>query len=185
MRSPPMFGLTTWIHYPGPPGAHRVVLVGHSYGGIVITGAADRLFGRVIDLVYVDAMVPRPGESWSSGHDEPTRTARRKAIAASGALPAPDPSAFGLQGADHAWVARRQTSQPGRVYDAPLQFDAIRLAALPRTFVDCTSPALPTIAAMRERVRAEPGWRIVELQTGHDPMVSAPRELTDALLGAV
>jgi hypothetical protein len=53
---------------------------------------------------------------------------------------------------------------------------------LPRSFIDCTSPALPTIAVMRQRVRAEPGWEVLELATGHDPMVSEPRRLTDMLI---
>jgi pimeloyl-ACP methyl ester carboxylesterase len=158
------------------------VLVGHSYAGIVITGVANRLAPRLRHLVYVDAVVPRPGESWSSTHSAETQAARRKAIADTGVLPPPDPAMFGLEGADRAWVARRQTPQPGAVYDAPLHFDAERVAALPRTFVDCTSPALGTIAVMRERVRAEPGWSVHEIATGHDPMVSAPRALLDILL---
>ena len=69
------------------------------------------------------------------------------------------------------------------MYDTPLQFDAARVAALPRTFIDCTSPALATIAPMRERVRAEPGWSVVEIATGHDAMISAPKALLDVLLG--
>jgi pimeloyl-ACP methyl ester carboxylesterase len=160
----------------------HVVLVGHSYGGMIITGAADRLFQRVRHLVYIDAIVPHSGESWSSTHDAQTQQVRRKAVAETGCIPAPDPTAFGLHGADLAWVARRQTAQPGKVYDAPLNFDAQRLARLRRTFIDCTAPALPTIAAMRERVRAEQGWQVVEIATGHDPMISAPAELVDALL---
>jgi pimeloyl-ACP methyl ester carboxylesterase len=158
------------------------VLVGHSYGGMVITGVADRLAPRLRHLVYVDAAVPHPGESWSSTHTAETQAARRKAIAETGVLPPPDPAVFGLEGADRAWVARRQTPQPGGVYDAPLHFDAERVAALSRTFIDCTSPALGTIAVMRARVRAEPGWAIREIATGHDPMVSAPHALLDILL---
>lgn len=158
------------------------VLVGHSYGGLVITAVADRLAARLSHLVYLDAVVPRPGECWSSTHAPETQAARRAAIAATGVIAPADPAAFGLTGDDAAWVARRQTPQPGGVYDDPLHFDAARIAALPRTFIDCTSPALPTIAVMRQRVRSEPGWRVVEIPTGHDPMVSAPDALVDALL---
>lgn len=158
------------------------VLVGHSYGGMVITAVADRLADRLSHLVYLDAVVPEPGESWSSGHAPETRAARRAAISATGTLPPADPAAFGLQGEDAAWVARRQTPQPGGVYDDPLHFDAQRFKRLPRTFIDCTSPALATIDVMRRRVRAAPGWKVVEIATGHDPMVSAPDELLAALL---
>jgi len=159
------------------------ILVGHSYGGIVITGVAQRLKDRLGRLVYLDAVVPHPGESWSSGHAEETRVARRAAIAANGgALPAPDPAIFGLAGDDAAWVARRQTPQPGAVYDTPLSFDPARIAALPRTFISCTAPALATIDSSRARARAECGWDFVELATGHDPMISMPGPLLQVLL---
>lgn len=161
----------------------EAILVGHSYGGVVITGVADRRAAQLRQLVYLDAIVLHPGESWSSTHAPDVQSARREAIAANaGTLPAPDPAVFGLTGADHAWVARRQTPQPGGVYDAVLNFDATAMRALPRTFIDCTSPALPTIDAARARARAEPGWKVVEIPTGHDAMISAPQALLDALL---
>jgi pimeloyl-ACP methyl ester carboxylesterase len=159
------------------------ILVGHSYAGVVITGVAARLAARLRHLVYLDAVVLHPGESWSSTHPPETQAARRQAIAEHGALPAPDPALFGLSGADRAWVARRQTPHPGSVYDAPLDFDPQRLKDLPRTFIDCTSPALPTIAVSRTRARSEPGWSVVEIATGHDAMVSAPHALIDVLTG--
>jgi len=158
------------------------ILVGHSYAGMVITGAADRVAARLHHLVYVDAVVPRPGESWSSTHTPDMQQARRKAIADHGVLPAPDPALFGLDGADRAWVARRQTAHPGGVYDTPLPFDAGRLADVPRSFIDCHAPALPTIDTSRRRVRTDTGWAVHELATGHLPMVSAPQDLAGLLL---
>ncbi|MEO6408316.1 MAG: alpha/beta hydrolase, partial [Burkholderiaceae bacterium] len=148
-------------------------------------GAADALVGRVRHLVYIDAVVPFSGECWSSAQPAATQAARRAAIAQTGFIPPPDPSIFGLTGADHAWVARRQTPHPGGVYDAPLDFDAQRWAALPRTFVDCTTPALATIAPIRERVGAQPGWTVHEIATGHDAMVSEPDALVRILLSVV
>ena len=161
------------------------ILVGHSYAGMPMTGAADALASRVRHLVYLDAVVPLPGECWSSAQPAATQEARRAAIAQTGFIPPPDPAVFGLAGADHAWVARRQTPQPGAVYDAPLDFDAQRWAALPRTFIDCNAPALATIAPMRERVRSQPGWNLHEIATGHDAMVSAPDALVRILLSVV
>lgn len=158
------------------------ILVGHSYAGIVVTGAADRAPGRVGRLVYIDASVPNDGDCWSSSHAEETKAARRAAIARDGVLMPPDPSVFGLAGEDAAWVARRQRPHPGGPYDDPLHFDTARWAALPRTFIDCVVPPLPTIAATRLRVRSEPGWKLHVLQTGHDAMVSAPEALVDLLL---
>jgi pimeloyl-ACP methyl ester carboxylesterase len=172
----------------------NATLVVHSYAGMLGTAVADRLPGRLAHLVYVDAVVPRPGESWSSTHASATREARLRAAAESDtySFPPPDPSVFGLEAADHAWVQRRQTPHPGATYTAPLDFDPVRVARTPRTFIDCTRPPLATIDVIRQRVRDPkfwdgawwPGCSVVELPTGHDPMISAPDRLTAVLLGA-
>ncbi|HOL37107.1 MAG TPA: alpha/beta hydrolase [Rubrivivax sp.] len=164
------------------------VLVGHSYGGMVVTAAADAIVARLgahalRGLAYVDAVVPLPGRSWSSGHSAET-VAERLALAAANdnALPPADPAAFGLQGAERDWLLRRQVPHPFGMYLEPVRFDPVRLAPIPRLFVDCTRPALPTIDASRRLVRAQPGWRVVEIATGHCPMVSAPQALAQHLL---
>jgi pimeloyl-ACP methyl ester carboxylesterase len=166
-----------------------VVLVGHSYGGMVITGAADRLLdldaGTVRHLVFVDAMVPLPGEGWGDAHSAEVVAARMAAAQANdNALPPPDPADFGLQGADRDWLLRRQVAHPFGAYRQRLDFDGARLARLQRTFIDCTEPAYPTIDAMRRRVRTLPGFTVLEMKTGHCPMVSAPQALLQHLLAA-
>lgn len=167
----------------------EVVLVGHSYAGMVITGVADLLLRQrsraLQQLIYLDAVVPHPGESWCSHQPAETVAARVKAAVfrnRTEVMLPPDAKVFGLEGADHEWVTRRMTPQPFAVYQDPLSFDAERLAAIPRTFIACTSPALPTLSRIRARVQSEKSWHFLEIETGHDSMVSAPRELTDALL---
>ena len=171
-----------------------VVLAVHSYAGMIGTAIADRHARRLRHLVYVDAVVPKPGESWSSTHSSATREARLAAAHASPdfSFPAPDPAVFGLGGDDYDWVKRRQTSHPGHTYEAPLDFDPKRVAAVPRTFVSCIQPALATIDAIRPRLTDSRFWdgawqggggaRVVQLKTGHDPMVSMPGELARILL---
>jgi len=158
------------------------ILVGHSYCGLLITAVAARVPERVAHMIYVDAIVPRSGESWASIHDEPTRASRREGIAQSGAMDPLHTSAYGLTGEAAAWVRRRQVPHPGGMYDDPLLFDEARVGRLPRTFVDCTSPALPTVDLSRKRVRTDTGWKVVTLETGHDPMISAPTQLLEVLL---
>ena len=171
-----------------------VILAVHSYAGMIGTAVADRLTQRLRHLVYVDAVVPKPGESWSSTHASATREARLTAAEGSPdfSFPPPDPSVFGLTGADYEWVRRRQTPHPGHTYDAPLNFDVQRVAAVPRTFVNCVQPALGTIDAIRPRLADTRFWdgawlggggiRVVEMRTGHDPMVSMPAEFVKILL---
>jgi pimeloyl-ACP methyl ester carboxylesterase len=158
------------------------VLVAHSYAGVPVTGAADVLGDQVARLVYVDAVLVEPGGCWSSPNTPEVQQQRRAAIERHGHLPPPPPEVFGLTGEDAAWVGRRQTPQPGGVYDDPVYFDLGRWLSRPRTFVDCTAPPLPTIDPARRQVREQPGWEVVELATGHDPMVSAPEELARILL---
>lgn len=172
----------------------EVVLAVHSYAGMLGTAVADRMPDRLRHLVYVDAVVPRPGESWSSTHASATRESRLAAAQARAdfSFPPPDPAIFGLQAEGYEWVKRRQTPHPGHTYSAPLDFDPARVGAVPRTFVNCTRPALATIDAIRPRLTDPKFWngawqggaggRVVEMQTGHDPMVSDPQGLTRLLL---
>ena len=164
-----------------------VILVGHSYGGMVVTGAADRLTAtapdRVRGIVYVDAMVPLPGEGWGEQHSPEVVAARTAAARANDhALPPPDPADFGITGDDRDWLLRRQVPHPFGPYRDPLAFDGARWSALPRLFIDCTAPAYPTIAAMRTRVRELPGFEVREIATGHCPMVTEPAALVAELL---
>jgi pimeloyl-ACP methyl ester carboxylesterase len=169
-----------------------VVLAVHSYAGMIGTAIADRMGGRLKHLVYVDAVVPKPGESWSSTQSRATQEQRLSAAAASQdfSFPPPDPSVFGLAGADHDWVQRRQTPHPGHTYRMPLNFDMQRVASVARTYVNCTEPALPTIEPSRLRVKDPGFWdgawargaRVLELPTGHDPMISDPAALTRILM---
>ena len=169
-----------------------VVLVVHSYAGMLGTAVAARRPQRLQHLVYLDAVLPKPGESWSSTHASATRNARIAAAQADPlhAFPAPDPSVFGLSDADHAWVKRRQTPHPGGPYTQVLDFDPQQVARVPRTFINCTEPPLGTIDISRLRMRDAkfwdgawlPGSQVIEMKTGHDPMVSDPEGLLKLLL---
>jgi len=168
------------------------ILVVHSYAGMLGTAVADRRAHRLKHLVYLDAVVPKPGETWSSTHASATQKARIEAAAESidNSFPPPDASVFGLSADHHEWVQRRQTPHPGGTYQHVLNFDPARVASVHRTFINCTVPPLATIDAVRRRVVDPLFWdgqwlpnsQVVEMKTGHDPMISAPQELTALLL---
>ena len=165
-----------------------VVLVGHSYAGSVTAGVADRLRERLARLILVDAVMLDWGEAMIDLNPPEIVAQRRKLVAEKGdgyKLPAPGAEAFGVfDPADAAWLARRLTPQPWACYTQKLTRRRDGFAMLARDYIDCTDPAMPSIAPSRARVRARADWRVHELATGHDAMVTAPAELA-ALLARI
>ena len=163
-----------------------VTLVGHSYAGMVITGVADRAAARLAGLVYLDAVVPRAGESELDVlPPHVSRWLSERAAAEGDGWRVPPPSERALAreyGAeDLRWIARRMTDHPFRSCDQPLRLENAP-PPLPRTFIHCNRGGFGHLA---ERAQGQPGWRYVELDAGHNAMVTAPAALADALLAAV
>jgi pimeloyl-ACP methyl ester carboxylesterase len=166
----------------------NVILVGHSMAGTVITVVADRAPERLAHLVYLDASVPREGESDLDCQTEATRTRwangpRRGDYAV---VQRPMAHPFGVtDAADARWVNARMTPHPIRAFTDPVHLRQPDAFADRRTYIACTGPdglEPPDVVLSAERVRAEPGWRYRELAACHDAMVTAPREVADLLL---
>lgn len=161
-----------------------VVLVGHSFGGIVISGVADRIPKQLRQLVYLDALILQNGQSAFSQLPDDVVAARIEAAHDSSgglSLPAPPPAAFGLtREEDCKAVAARLTPHPLATYDSPLKLRHPVGNGLPRTYITCTAPIYPALAKMRAWVK-EQGWPMLDIATGHDAMVTAPAELTTML----
>lgn len=164
-------------------GLRDVVLVGHSYGGIVITGVADRVPERLRTLVYLDGVVIDDGQSWSSIHPPKVVQAFVEQAERSAAFAVPSLDAFGIESPeDRAWVESRLTPHPTGTYRQPLRLEHPPGNGVDRVYVDCTRPRLPSLERVKSRVRSEAGWRVLELATGHDAMVTAPGALSEVLL---
>ena len=165
---------------------HDVVLVGHSYGGMVITGVADRVPERIGQLVYLDADVPHEGESMMDlvPADERARYEEAARTRSDGWVvppPLPDPLPPGLP-PEVAWAVSRFNPHPLATMTQPLHLEHGE-TDLPRTFVLCTEgkedePEPPSVA----RVRADPSWRLIELAATHTAHVAAPELLSRLLL---
>ena len=165
---------------------NEVVLVGHSYSGIVITGVAARARTRVRQLVYLDSAIVEDGASWSDVVP-PNVAAERRKIAqdSSGgvSMPVPKAEVFGLHDPkDLAWVQRRMTPHPFGPFDQKMHWGGPVGNGLPKVYVDCIDPVYAGLAPVKDRYRGKPGWPFVELKSGHDAMVSAPEETTKLLL---
>lgn len=164
-----------------------VTLVGHSFGGVVISGVADRLPQRLRRLVYLDAVTPVAGKSLFDMMPEHERDARLAALArrADGGVQAPAPSAkhFGITDErEAAWVDRRLTSHPVGGFTSPVMLDNPLTNGVPAAYIRCTTPVFPINDPCAAYARAQPDWQYREIATGHDAMISAPVELARLLL---
>jgi pimeloyl-ACP methyl ester carboxylesterase len=163
----------------------EVVLVGHSFGGNTISGVADRMPERLHHLVYLDAMILEAGQSAFDILPPEAVAARTKAsMEFDGGLSVPPPSAEALgilKPEDAARTLPRLTPHPMSVNRAPLNLSHPIGNGVAKTYVLCTDPIYPALERSRAFARAQ-GWPIVELATGHDAMVTAPRDTADLLL---
>lgn len=134
-----------------------VILAGHSYGGMVITGVAARLTDRIRHMVYVDAAVPDPGQSLFD------------LIIASGS----DPQSFA-------------GPEPALPYTEKLQFDASAIQLLQKTYIRCTKSDFTAVTDLaRQKIAASgAGWTYRELPSSHVPMAEMPDRIWQVLLDA-
>jgi pimeloyl-ACP methyl ester carboxylesterase len=160
-----------------------VVLVGHSYGGMVVTGAAERVPGRIRRLVYLDAFVPENGRC-ALDYVVPERAARfREEGGRTGFVSPPAASLWGVtRHEDVAFARQREAPHPYRCFTQAARRANSSAAALPKTFIYCSSPATGTFDQFAAKYRKDRSWRFHELKTGHDSMILVPRDLAEILL---
>jgi pimeloyl-ACP methyl ester carboxylesterase len=166
---------------------HDVVLVGHSYGGMVITGAADRAARRVGRLVFLDAANPVNGQSLVDVSGPIIEAVRPMGRVVDGIelvlLPAPDAGLlYGVTDPrDLAWMAERLTGHPWKCFEQRLELEHEEaLWAIPEYHIVCTSTLATRDRRLMERARAEN--RLWDIDTGHDLMITEPEKTADALL---
>lgn len=167
-----------------------VVLVGHSYAGLVISSVANELPDRVARLVYLDAMVPEDGESAADVLpvtqgliDLALASERGWRVPPMPELP-PPAGLFGVTDPDDiAWLRTMLSDQPVRCLQQPVRLDNPATRAIPRTHIHCT--VKPEGFARRPVPAVQPNGtpaEVWELPTGHDCMITTPVELSELLL---
>jgi pimeloyl-ACP methyl ester carboxylesterase len=159
-----------------------VTLVGHSYAGFVVTGVADRVAQRISRLVYLDAYVPEGGKSLADYITPNVREGFLKAGEQNGFRSFPVEHFGVLKPEDQAWVGRRLVNQPYRTFVQPVTLRN-PLPKVPRSYIQCTQPAMRgPFGAIAGALRNNPAWKVHELKTGHDAMVTDPAGLARLLL---
>jgi pimeloyl-ACP methyl ester carboxylesterase len=167
-----------------------VVLVGHSYGGAVITGVAHRGLGRIAELVYLDAFVPRDGESLADVLGAEFAAQARAAAAAAG-TPHLLPPMFPIE-ASVGWTGPRAEAHAARMCSHPIAslFDPLHAPGAPegrRSFIYCAAQPLGIFDRYAADARASADWRYFELPSPHDAvhvMPAAVAGIIEALAAA-
>lgn len=161
-----------------------VVLVGHSYGGPVVTGAADTAPERISSLVFLDAVIPQSGMSvLDFQYEERRQEFLSKAAAYNGwQIPPPPVSFYGIRDPEQQkWGDAHCVPQPLACFSEPSALTGAWEAIPKIAYIRCIDPALDYMDQFQARAENE-GWDIYEMETGHDCMVTEPRQLADVLL---
>ncbi len=164
-------------------GVSDVILVGHSYGGMPVTGVADRMPGLIGHIVYLDALIPENGERAFDTLPPGLEAARMKVVLERGAGVALPPPAQSLlpAGPVRDWAQQRVRPQPVGTYDTPLRLARPAGADHPVTYIAFTGPANPAIEPSRQRARHKAGWHFEKMDTPHDTPLIYPARLVERL----
>ena len=159
-----------------------VVLLGHSYGGMVATSVADRAPKRIRRLAYLDAFAPRDGQALLD-LVAPEERAKREALVdaeSDGWRMAPNPPPPDTSAEDLAWVGPLRVPLALKAFQDPVKLTGA-VDKLPRSYIYCTK-ARPgdVFRQFRERARKE-GWQCFDLDASHSPNVTAPDALAEIL----
>lgn len=167
----------------------EVILVGHSYGGMVVGLAADRVPERIGQIVYLDAFVPENGKSMSDIQLGAPRKLFRELVDSRGEgwyLPpvSPDSDTLGVVGDEEAeWMARNLTPIPYKTLIDPAELKGELPDHIRRSFIYCTvKTAAGSFKAFAEKAKNDPDWRYSEIVSGHSAMVTAPEAVSRELL---
>ncbi len=168
---------------------HDVVLVGHSYGGMVVTGAADRQHARIKHLIYLDGFVPEAGQSIMDLQPPERREYYRTVANDDGdgwRIPSPPASFWKLTDRqDLAWVDRLSVDHPLACLEQQIQLSHPQGPVSSRSFIwasDFTPSPFEKFAAA---ARNDHRWRYREINSGHMMMVSHPMALAEILVDLV
>lgn len=161
-----------------------VVLVGHSYGGMVISGVAEQMEKAIASFVMLDAFMPEDGQSvidiWPAPMRDGLLAAQRE-----GATTVPPRAAelFKVNEKDRAWVDAQCTPQPIKCFLQKLPLTGARERIGKKTYIRAAAYANPYFDAGLASARAK-HWQIHEVACGHDVMLDMPERLTEILLEA-
>jgi pimeloyl-ACP methyl ester carboxylesterase len=162
-----------------------VVLCGHSYGGFVISGVAEAMAPAIRSLVFLDAFMPRDGETVRDLTGPAVQEGIDAALQRGDlAIPPRSAEAFGVNAADRVWVDSLCVGQPIGTFTDKIVLSGARDRIPRKSYIRAKSYANPGFDRALTAVTSDPSWRTYEVPCGHDVMVDDPERLTEILLEA-
>lgn len=162
-----------------------IVLVGHSYAGLVISGVAERALAQIRSIVFLDAYVPQNGQSVYSLTSQRLRETVDAAIKrGQTGMPPARAAYFSVNEKDRAFVDSKCTPQPVGTYNEPVTLTGARERIAKKTYIRAKGFNAPGFDAVVTRLRGDASWKIHEMPCGHDVMIDMPERLTELLLSA-
>ena len=163
-----------------------VILVGHSYAGMVITGVCDHLKSRVAHVIYLDAALPKDGQAAFPDLTREIVEARSGPLVDGYLMTVNDLAALGVANERpeiRAWMQRRLTEHPLQLMTEPITLVNGGSEGVARTFVLCADPDQlpPRVSRKITALKDDPSWRYVEKIGPHNVMITDP-EWTTALI---
>jgi len=163
-------------------GLERIVLVGHSYGGWVVSGVAEQVEPAISAIVFLDAFMPDNGQRGLDLNSERSKAEIARALKNGDISRPPPPAAtWNVNEKDRAWVDARQTAQPIGVSLKPIRLTGARERIGRKTYIRATAYTNPNFDRFYARTKADPSWRTYEVACGHDVMIDMPDRLVEIL----
>ena len=160
-----------------------VVLVGHSYGGWIVSGAAEQMEGRISSIVFLDAFMPENGQRVLDTNSERSKAEVAAAVAKGEvSRPAPDAGVWKVNERDRAWFNAKATAQPVGVAFTPIRLTGARDRIARKTYVRALGYDMALFDRFYARCKADPSWRTFEVDCGHEVMIDLPDRCTEILL---
>jgi len=158
-----------------------IVLIGHSYGGMVATGVADRARDRIKLLVYLDAFVPKDGQALADLVPPEMRQRMKDSVkAGDGWRVAPNPPSGDTAPEDLEWIMKHRLPQSLKCFEQPVGLQGE--LTVPRSYIQCMRFAdHGPFSQFAKRAKSEAGWRTYEMDASHSPNVTNPELLMKTL----
>ena len=159
------------------------VLVGHSYGGWVISGVAEQAEGKISSIVFLDAFMPENGMRVLDTNSPRSRAEIEQAMKrAEVSRPAPPASTWNVNEKDQPWVNEKFTAQPIGVAFTPLRLTGARDRVPRKTYVRAKGYDNPNFESYYAKVKSDRSWRTNEVPCGHEMMIDMPERTAEILL---